>query len=573
VIRAKMNRGLLCFAVLCCSLPCCTIDGLGQTTPNQATPKYIVGTGEYQCFIINTATGKLYGIGSNLHLLGTGDHKGEAGLPLPVDVPARLSFTAVASGLHNSLAVDNAGEVWTWGDNGTGQAGDGTTTDPVDNRPHKIIRDSLGRPFNHVVQVVCWWSNTISEGSLALKSDGTVWIWGNTGGGFRGNGGYGQLNTRPVQVVIPGRRRIVKIIAAEIVLALAADGTVWNWGGNGRKYLLGNMTSDYKSPSQVILPQRIRDIAGGGYVSYALGVSGKLYGWGYAGSYLGIGNGGYETNTPVALPRDLSHDLNLPLPVVSVTTNSVVTHVILTDSTLWGWGDNASGSVGNGQELDFTNRPGAPYSWDWGPAELLVQKPVRLAPGIHNFTHVFGGSAAVFYSYAETATGQLYSWGRNKGSVLGNGIVAANSDILAQYPNSWDMPTVRAVDPFALARTYVSTSPYCVLHPDGSPCNQFRTEDNRRPVADAGVSRELRMKDLPAGGSLILDGSSSRDADGTITYYQWSKVSGPPGCRIINPGSANTALTGLTAGIYVFMLRVTDNAWATDIAKIQIKIF
>ncbi len=376
------------------------------TPPVAAAPKYIVGTGEYQCFIINTATGKLYGIGSNPRLLGIGDRQGEPGLPILVDAPPHVRFVAVASGLHNSVAVDNSGEVWTWGDNGTGQAGNGTSSDPTDGRPHKIAQDSLGNPFNHVVQVVCWWSNTISEGVLALKSDGTVWIWGNTGGGFRGNGSVGQLNTRPVQILISGHRRIIKIAAAEIVLALASDGTVWNWGGNGRKYLLGNNAVDFKVPTRVILPQAIKDIAGAGYINYALGADGHLYGWGYGGAFMGIGHGGYAANTPIALPRDLAADLNLPHPVVSVTTNSVTTHVLLTDSTLWGWGDNASGTVGNGQELDFASH-NPPYSWDWGAAELLVQKPVHLAPAVHNFTHVFGGSAAVFYSYAETVTGQL----------------------------------------------------------------------------------------------------------------------------------------------------------------------
>jgi alpha-tubulin suppressor-like RCC1 family protein len=166
--------------------------------------------------------------------------------------------------------------------------------------------------------------------------------------------------------------------------------------------------------------------------------------------------------------------LNLPHPVSSVVTNSVSTHVILTDGSLWGWGDNSCGCVGNGKELDFANH-NPPYAWDWGPGELLVQKPVRLLKGVNNFVRIFGGSCAVFYTYAETATGQLYSWGRNKGSVIGNGVVGASPDIVAVYPNSWDVTEPTLVDPFALKENKVVTSPWCILHPDGSPCNQFRT--------------------------------------------------------------------------------------------------
>ena len=83
----------------------------------------------------------------------------------------------------------------------------------------------------------------------------------------------------------------------------------------------------------------------------------------------------------------------------------------------------------------------------------------------------------MFYSYAETAGGQLYSWGRNKGSVLGNGIVGASSDILATYPNSWDVSRISPIDPFALTTNKIVTSPYCLLHPDGHPCDQYKVRD------------------------------------------------------------------------------------------------
>jgi alpha-tubulin suppressor-like RCC1 family protein len=525
-----------------------------------------VGTGEYQCFILNTATGKLYGISGNLRLLAIGDNSGQPGLPIEVAIPSHLTVKAVASGLHNSVAVDNNGEVWAWGSNENGQVGNGTMENSADNYPHKITRDSLGNPFTGVTQVACW-VNSSAEGCLALKSDGTVWIWGKTGGGFRGNGQYGQLNPRPVQINIPDHKKIVKIVAAEIVLALASDGSVYTWGGDNRKFLLGTSGADFRSPGRVILPQPAKDIAGGSYVSYALGLNGKLYGWGYAGSYMGIGTGGYQANTSVALPRDLSNDLNLPRPVVVVTTNSVSTHVILSDSTLWGWGDNATGCVGNGEELDYSNHI-PPYAWDFGPAQLLVQKPIRLAPMVHNFTNVFGGNAYVFYTYAETATGQLYSWGRNKGGVLGNGVVGASSEIMSVYPTSWDVPAVTAIDPFALTSSVLSTSPYCLLHPEGSPCNGFRIPANKSPVAKAGADREIR---LPPN-SVILDGAASHDTDGKVVYYKWSRTSGPSGCKIMSPANSSTAVTGLVPGTYVFTLKATDNGWATDSATVKIKV-
>jgi alpha-tubulin suppressor-like RCC1 family protein len=445
---------------------------IGVSMAGLAQPKYLVGLGEYQCFIINTGTGKLYGVGNNIAALGVRPDDGTPGIPVPVRVPDSLSFIDVASGLHNSLAVDNHGGVWTWGFNSMGESGMGTTDAPESPLPTRIPTDSMGRPFDNVVKVVVWASNK-SNGNIAVKSDGTVWIWGNTAEGMRGDGQYGQVNTRPVQVPMPQNKKIVKVVASAVIIALASDGTVWTWGGDNRKELLGTNMVDYTHPHQLPLPQKAKDIATGGFYSYALGVDGRLYGWGYYTSYMCMGPGGFQHSPPPPpVPQDLTSSLHLPLRIASVSCNSTCTHVILTDGTLWGWGDNTSGSVGNGKEPDYS-RHIPPYSWDWGPGQMLVEKPVRLAPGVHDFIRVFGGAAGIFYCYAITSTGQLYSWGRNKGAVLGNGVVGATPDIMAVYPNSWDVTEVTPVDPFALTKIKLVTSPWCILHPKGSPCNQF----------------------------------------------------------------------------------------------------
>jgi len=538
---------------------------LTATAFGQQPPRYLIGCGEYQVFFLNTGTGKLYGLSSNMRLIAHGDNDGELGLPTLVAIPRNLTIKGVASGLHNSVAVDNNGEVWTWGSNENAQSGTGTTENPTDDFPRKIQKDSLGNPFTNVIQVACW-ANQSAEGCLAVKSDGTVWIWGKTGGGFRGNGQYGSINKRPVRVDMPGNKKIVKVVAAEVILALASDGTVFSWGGDNRPFLLGTTGADFKKPAKINLPKPAKDIAGASYISYALGVDGKLYGWGYAGAYLGIGKEGYKGNVSVATPRDLSDELRLPKPVMAIVTNSVSTHVILTDSTLWGWGDNATGCVGNGEELDFANYM-PPYAWSFAPAQLFVQKPVRIVPSVHNFTHVFGGSAYVFYTYAETADGRLFSWGRNKGGVLGNGVIGASSQITAIYPNSWDIPLATEVDPFALKRHYISTSPYCLLNPEGSPCNEYKMPDNRKPIADAGPERQTAVN-----GSIRLDARKSYDPDGRIVYYKWAQTKGPQKVVLDTPGSEIIIIKKLLKGEYEFSLTVTDNGWATDSVKVKVVV-
>jgi alpha-tubulin suppressor-like RCC1 family protein len=87
----------------------------------------------------------------------------------------------------------------------------------------------------------------------------------------------------------------------------------------------------------------------------------------------------------------------------------------------------------------------------------MVYAPVQIVPGVSNFSQIFANTAYDFYVYALTADGKLYSWGRNKTGTLGNGVypMAADgnpgtaSNISANHPNSWDVPTATLVTPFS----------------------------------------------------------------------------------------------------------------------------
>ncbi len=90
---------------------------------------------------------------------------------------------------------------------------------------------------------------------------------------------------------------------------------------------------------------------------------------------------------------------------------------------------------------------------------------------------------------------------------------------------------------------------------------------NQAPKANAGADKTIT---LPAT-TTTLNGSGT-DADGTITTYVWSKVSGPPagGGAIATANAASTNITGLLQGTYVFRLTVTDNAGATGTDDVQV---
>jgi alpha-tubulin suppressor-like RCC1 family protein len=425
-----------------------------------------VATGEYETFYL--VDGVIYAYGAVPENFGLGPFLGIAIPPMKILTPAGLTFLDVQGGLHQSMALDVNHRVWTWGV--AALSGSATTVDPT--MPYMVTVDSNGNPFDNVIAI----EPTTSFDS-ALKADGTVWVWGDCLGGVLGNGvaDAGAAVSTPTQVPIPLPTgvTITQITGGTAMLALATDGSVWAWGFAEGGVLGTGDASDGNVPRKVMgLPGDITAVvAGGGDWFLALTSAGELYGWGYRNPYLGIP--GYA---PVETPISLSSSLNLAKPVKAVAADSLTTHVILTDGTLWAWGDASNGGIGDGQEPDWTPTG---CGWNFNTYDLMVYSPVQIAKSVHNFVKVFANSAYDFYDYALTADGDLYSWGRNKTGTLGNGIVPAapngNSgtaaDIAANHPNSWDVPLAALVTPFTTSQKGV-LSPCCPAGaPDASKCN------------------------------------------------------------------------------------------------------
>jgi hypothetical protein len=90
---------------------------------------------------------------------------------------------------------------------------------------------------------------------------------------------------------------------------------------------------------------------------------------------------------------------------------------------------------------------------------------------------------------------------------------------------------------------------------------------NIPPTANAGLNQSLT---LPTN-TIALNGSGT-DVDGIIVAYLWTKLAGPTGGAITSPTAARTTITGLTAGVYYFVLRVTDNNGAFGSDTMQINV-
>ena len=161
----------------------------------------------------------------------------------PVQVGAVTTWSSVAAGLHHSLAIKNDNTLWSWGRNTFGATTFGNSGGPGS------YAKSTYQPAQ--VGILTNWSK-ISAGyhtSAAIKTDGTLWVWGLNLYGELGLGNTTNYSS-PKQVglltnwrdVYPGTRRM---------FAIKTDGTLWTWGNNTDGSLGLGTTTNYSSPKQI----------------------------------------------------------------------------------------------------------------------------------------------------------------------------------------------------------------------------------------------------------------------------------------------------------------------------------
>lgn len=308
-------------------------------------------------------------------------HLGQRATPAPALGAAFTDALIVAAGRRHTLLIKADGTAWAWGDNASGQLGNGSTTATA----HPVPIAGLGG----VVAV-----SGGAAHSLALKGDGTVWAWGDDTHGAVGDGAVDGMVLTPTPV---GGLPTIRAVAAGAShsLALAADGTVWAWGDNNWG-ALGNdsgIVCCYKRGTALPVSglSGVVAIAAGGSVSMALKADGTVWVWG--------SNTNGQLGDNFASKDYVGHPAPQQAPglggITAITAAYGHLHALKGDGTVWGWGDNGEAELGLGQAS--TGYCGC------------IATPTQ-TPGASGVVAI---SAGDFHTLALKADGTVLAWGRD----------------------------------------------------------------------------------------------------------------------------------------------------------------
>lgn len=363
-----------------------------QTAPSREATSatdwaYVSAGASHTCAVKTTGTLWCWGIDSFGAL---GDGVGVVNQNAPVqESTLATDWAQVSTGLaYTTCAVKTSGTLWCWGSGSSGDLGDGTSTFSA----YSPVQESSAA--TNWLQV-----NTGYSHSCAVKSDGSLWCWGNDTFGQLGNGATTGNQLSPFQESSGATDWALVTTGNSHSCALKTNGSLWCWGYDTGG-MLGNgstlRTSPVQESSQAV---NWMPVNGGSY-RCAIKTDGSLWCWGSDGNGQ-LGNGA-TTGSQISPVREITNATDW----LQASGGASHTCAVKNNGTLWCWGNDGNGQLGNGAATGDQDSP--------------VQESTNATDWVHISAR--GGS----HSCAIKTNGTLWCWGRDANGQLGNGAIAGD---------------------------------------------------------------------------------------------------------------------------------------------------